>query len=326
MMKPSKLFANMKTNIAQFFLSAIGSIMLTLAAEAASFSVQISTAAGGVDFSSERKNEAGEVSGSSHYSIARASSSAYAYASAETGVFKLQAKASAESLPKVGLFGHEPYANSQASAQARFRDSMTINAPGLAGKAGRATVSLFIPGSIEGSSSFDSRGWGGQLIFGIGFPGGGAQFVGNPFDLMSGSGLLRGAVGNALHPSESYSLPLVDGRFDFDITFQYGHRIDFDMNSSAFAEMQARNGTSGFVDIDYANSLYWAGLSAVSFDGNLLPAGTFTALSPEGVDYAKSFVPVTTGVPETGASLGLLILSLSALVCARRRDKGVVYS
>jgi len=171
-----------------------------------------------------------------------------------------------------------------------FRDTITLDSPGLAGQIGQIHAAVFLDGFIDVTGSASGSLRVDQL---------------SP----SGSSILKlvdcyggGAVCNGQLPPTFFaeSLPI-----DFNVTF--GEPATFAVQLTTIVARNTISTDPGTADVDFGSTATWSGIEEVTVGGNPVP---FTVVSESGTDWALP-------VPEPSPGV-LLVVGASVLQLARR--------
>lgn len=163
-----------------------------------------------------------------------------------------------------------------AVANATFADNVTFTAPGVAlGTFGTFNCKISVGGTLSATPStpavFDDAAW--TLSAKIN------EQNGNP---LNNSTLTAGAT---LGPNGLTGNPF--GVFTDSVTFEFGVPFLLLVSLDGGAE-GSMGGQSASADLSH--SLYWAGISGVTINGQ--PVTNFSVSSDSGTNWAQSFVPV----------------------------------
>jgi hypothetical protein len=200
-------------------------------------------------------------------------------------------------------------------AGGRFEDGFSITAPGIPqGTPGSLTFSISVfgeldPGPGPQTNTFQTgqAGWGMDAS---------ASPHGNGPDLIS----VDGYNNYTTYSGTPFNV------FSATVPFQYGDNFGLSISVGLTGYADGGDGHDPNnpslityvtpASFDLSHSLYWAGISNVTANGN--PVTDFTALSPDGVNYANSFAPQDSGVPEP-ASFWLVAAGIPGAWFMRRR-------
>lgn len=188
-----------------------------------------------------------------------------------------------------------------SSTTTRFIDSLTVNSQGLSGKVGTITVAL-APTSVLSSVNGNNSGINGG-------------YVSVGFDALSGvdsTGSLRlsslGVEATFSGNNDGVAVPFGQ-RMTATWSFRFGEPFTIRGTLITFAQAQI----AGSAQADASHSVYWDGITSVSFGGQ---AVGYDVTSTSGTDWARSMVPV----PEPGSAL-LLAIGLAAIVTRTHRER-----
>ena len=203
-----------------------------------------------------------------------------------------------------------------AGVGGRFQDSFSITAPGIAaGTPGSLTFSIAVfgdlapgPGLITSTFQPGDAGWGmdaaasphgnGPDLISVGGYNNFTTYSGDPFNIYSAT--------VPFQYGDSYGLAISIGLTGF-ADGGYGHDPD---NPSLITSVSPAS-------FDLSHSLYWGGITDVTANGS--PVTDFTAISAAtGANYANSFAPEDSGVPEP-ASFWLVAAGIAGAWFMRRR-------
>jgi hypothetical protein len=224
-----------------------------------------------------------------------------ARASASFGELKVYAE------NHVNIAGSGPfYPSYYTSAEAYFRDTLTIDAPGLTGQSGTVNVKF----TLEGDLSMSARG--------------DASLSSTPEDYSStftyyfqkiGYGNLSQGTqteffdGTVTADNHSFSIaPFLNTELTIAVPFTYGTPFDVKLTIQAASYAKTQYGGDGIADAEH--TVTWGGFASV-LDSGANTVTNYSTSSDSGVNYAAP-------VPEP-ATAGLLMFGMAGLLSRRRR-------
>lgn len=256
---------------------------------------------------------AGTLSAQGGTSDSYGTSTSLAYAYGQPGVLKASAFGIATApRPLTGF--QDKAASAGASASLDYWDHVTLLAPGIpVGTPGSAVFHIDLPGTIAVSTQHGGpTGWT-PIQFGAKVQAYGT-FGSIQWNYVEGWGSLD-------HPLDTG----IPSSVDIPVTFQFGVPLDIRLglsvggsatvNANRFGFLEITGDTVASFDLDFADSLYWGGITEVTGNGSPLVPGTYSATNDGGLDFTSSLAP--SEIPEPGATIAGLVLLLAAVF--RRR-------
>lgn len=200
----------------------------------------------------------------------------------------------AESQADLSFGGSAQTVSGYAQSASRLQDSFLVSALDASGS---PIASGFLTAVVDVDAYAEASSQGGFASILWNFNVGGVA--------RNGRALVPGPCGSSCSSTSG-------GSFVLQVPWTAGVPVGITFFANAEAQVGAQAGGSYYGLADFANSMEWTGISGVT-DGSGTPVASFSALSPDGFDYAVA-------VPEPG-TLALFALGLAGLSrCGRRRS------
>jgi hypothetical protein len=209
-----------------------------------------------------------------------------ASADAGVGVLKVSASSSADAAPPMTT---GPYA--VAIASVRLDDTLVIRSPILSGTGIAQVLALLdrpvppgLPGGVVTRSGLGDASVGSTVN--VGKAGQTGWLVTFGYGAQS--------TWASAAPWEEFSVNSVPvapgtGLVTLQVPFTVGDTLKIQMAATAYASAQGNLSGPAAADANLANSLYWGGITSITVGG--VTTTNFTALSPTGSDWKRSYIP-----------------------------------
>lgn len=334
-MKPANQLRtkNMKTS-RKTNLKGVGFLVLSLfmapGAYASLLGTHVSISALGTG---ETVNDYSYVNNTSSSAVSAVGSefSVSASASAQYGALKVYTSGAVNVPMRPNSEGSFP--NLAAISSAQYSDQLTIQNASLEGKKGLLTYAVKNDLLIDADSYYLYSGQAASARYALNF-GSSTAYMG--IDNASAQLSVRIAeesarpyfYSNATYYTDDfygvnydYTPNVQSNLFFLTQEFVFGTPVTFWMTSSADGDVpgyyyQYSSEYFGSFLVDAGNSSYWAGIQAVTVDGQEIT--DYSVISASGTDYSRSFVPAAIPEPETYA---MMLAGLSLVGWATRRRK-----
>ena len=271
------------------------------------------------------------------------------------------AGASASSLPPPGSSAVHASASGTTYSNLAFSDLLTIDSPGLAGKAGMVHASIWVQSSVtrtlggpdvgmaggegaDGSTELHLRHYDWTYVSGGEGPGGWAQ--GTQYEVARFSSNIMDTRYESFDPSSGLALTSYEGgqvgrtRIDILVPFTFGQVFGID----AYVDVQAQAGASApalpptdpnypfprFAQSNASFSMQWGGIDSVTLATPARTGGLRAALAPDPLTYTvisgsgANYAQAISAVPEPPMAVLFAagLLPLAGILRRRQRMAG----
>jgi hypothetical protein len=190
-------------------------------------------------------------------------------------------------------------------------ETLLLSAPGFtSGSTAQIRYSFFVPGSLQVGTTGSAISTGSASFWTTR----GGLFQ-QPLRSIEDIGSYYAYRSNPSNGSNQSSFP-ADRILTYEASVTIGESFLVSQHLSLSIDGQSTTSLthspgSASADVNFGNSAYWNGVSAVTIDG--VPVTDFTLLNSSGIDFSDTFAPVPVPEPETYAFIAASTLLLGAI-------------